>query len=131
MSKQDLDQLWELQERQAELRRHVLHLTSQINSAEKERSILDVTVQEIDNMPPNVKTYFGLGKMFVLQPKSDLRSEFVNENNESLRKDEDRKRLRKQFLKKLSENENRIDELADQIEAARAKAAPNRKNAAS
>ncbi|PXF50001.1 putative prefoldin subunit 1 [Gracilariopsis chorda] len=131
MSKQDLDQLWELQERQAELRRHVLQLTSQINSAEKERTILDVTVQEIDNMPPDVKTYVGLGKMFVLQPKSDLRSDFVHEKNESVKKDEDRKRLRKQFLSKLSENENRIDELADQIEATRAKAANTRKSAAS
>ncbi|KAI0566939.1 Prefoldin [Gracilaria domingensis] len=126
MSKQELDQLWELQECQAELRRHVVQLTSQINSAEKERAVLDITVKEIEKMPDDMKTYVGVGKMFVLRQKEKLRSDFVESNAESLKKDQDRKQLRNQFLSKLRENENRIDELADQIEAARAKAGKSR-----
>ncbi|CAN8074165.1 unnamed protein product [Agarophyton chilense] len=126
MSKQELDQLWELQECQAELRRHVVQLTSQINLAEKERAILDITVNELDKMPEDIRTYVGVGKMFVLRRKENVKSDFVENNSESLKKDQDRKRLRSQFLSKLRENESRIDELADQIEAARAKAGKSR-----
>lgn len=122
MSKQEFEQLWELQERQAELRRHVVQLTSQITSGEKERAVLDITIHEMDNMPENMKTYVAAGKMFLLRPKDDLRSDFINGKIESRKRDDDRNRLRTQFLNKLREGEARIDELADQIEVLRAKA---------
>lgn len=121
MSKQDLDQLWELQGRQAELRRHVLQLTSQINIAERERSVIDITVKEMDVMADNTKVYMAVGKMFAFSPKDELRNDLIQAREESIRKDENRKTLREQFLSKLRESENRIDEMADQIEAARAK----------
>lgn len=122
MSKQELDQLWDLQGRQAELRRHVLQLTSQINSAERERSVLDITVREMDAMSDNTNVYMSVGKMFALTPKEELRAELVRTKDDSLKKDEGRKSLRDQFMVKLKESETRIDELAEQIEAARVKA---------
>lgn len=122
MSKQEIEQLWELQGRQAELRRHVMQLTSQINVAERERSILDITVREMDAMPDNTNTYMAVGKMFALSPKDELRTELTQAKDESLKKDEGRNSLRDQFMTKLKESENRIDELANQIETARSKA---------
>lgn len=122
MSKLEIEQLWELQGRQAELRRHVTQLTSQINVAERERSILDITVREMDAMPDHTKTYMAVGKMFALSPKDELRGELMQARDDSQKKDEGRKSLRDQFMTKLKESENRIDELANQIEAARSQA---------
>lgn len=121
MSKQEIEQLWELQGRQAELRRHVMQLTSQINVAERERTILDITVREMDAMPGDTKTYMAVGKMFALSPKDELRGDLTQAKDESLKKDEGRKSLRDQFMTKLKESENRIDELANQIDASRSK----------
>lgn len=122
MSKQEVEQLWELQGRQAELRRHVMQLTSQINVAERERSILDITVREMDAMPQDTKTYMAIGKMFAFAPKEQLRTQLLQAKDESLKKDEGRGSLRDQFISKLKESEHRIDDLATQIEEARAKA---------
>lgn len=122
MSKQDVEQLWELQGRQAELRRHVMQLTSQINVAERERSILDITVREMDAMPEQTKTYMAIGKMFAFSPKDQLRRELLQAKEESFKKDEGRSTLRDQFVTKLKESENRIDEIAKQIEDSRARA---------
>lgn len=122
MSKQDVEQLWELQGRQAELRRHVMQLTSQINVAERERSILDITVREMDAMPDQTKTYMAIGKMFAFAPKDQLRGELLQAKEESFKKDEGRSTLRDQFVTKLKESENRIDEIAKQIEDSRARA---------
>lgn len=122
MSQQEIEQLWELQGRQAELRRHVLQLTSQINVAQRERSVLGITVRELDAMPNESKVYMAVGKMFALNPKDELRSELVQAREESLKKDDDRKRLRDQFVNKLRESEDRIGELANQIDLSRSKA---------
>lgn len=122
MSQQEIEQLWELQGRQAELRRHVLQLTSQINVAQRERSILDITVRELDSMPSESKVYMAVGKTFALNPKDELRAELVQAREGSLKKDDDRKRLRDQFMNKLRESEDRIDELANQIDLLRSKA---------
>lgn len=130
MSKQDIDQLWELQGRQAELRRHVLQLTSQINMAERERSVIDITVREMDAMQDDTKVYMAVGKMFALKPKEDLKKDLIKERDESLSKDEGRKSLRDQFVTKLKESESRIDELAYQIDAARSKARSSAKPSA-
>lgn len=123
MSKSELDQLWELQGRQAELRRHVMQLTSQLSNAERERSIIDITVREMEAMSDNTPVYMSVGKMFVLSPRTDLRSSLITSRNESLKRDDDRRTLRQQFVNKLKEGEVKIDELADQIEAARTRAA--------
>lgn len=122
MSKQQIDQLWDLQGRQAELRRHVMQLTSQINLAERERSILDVTVRELDVMPDDIKVYMSVGKMFALTPKNELRGDLVLSKEDSVKKDKDRKSLRDQFINKLKESETRIDEVAASIDATRAQA---------
>lgn len=121
MSKQELDQLWELQGRQAELRRHVLQLTSQLNSAERERSVIDITMREMDAMPDSTNMYMSVGKMFVLTPKQEMHASLSDTKKDSIKRDEGRTSLREQFLVKLKESENRIDELAHQIEATRAK----------
>lgn len=122
MSKAELDQLWELQGRQAELRRHVVQLTSQLNAAERERTVIDITVREMDAMPDHTNMYMGVGKMFVLTPKQEMRDTLTQAKDESLTIDDGRISLREQFLVKLKESEQRIDELAHQIEAARVKA---------
>lgn len=122
MSKAELDQLWELQGRQAELRRHVVQLTSQLNAAERERTVIDITVREMDAMLDDTNMYMGVGKMFVLTPKQEMRDTLTQAKDESLTIDDGRISLREQFLVKLKESEQRIDELAHQIEAARVKA---------
>lgn len=124
MAKSELDQLWELQGRQAELRRHVLQLTSQLNAAERDRAIIDISVKEIDAMPHNTRMFMGLGKMFVLTEKQKFRSNLLETKEESLKKDQGRTSLREQFIQKLRESESRIDEIVDQIEAARSNAPP-------
>lgn len=131
MSKSELDQLWELQGRQAELRRHVLQLTSQLNNAERERNVIDITVREMDAMVDDTNTYMGVGKMFVLTPKQELRSTLESAKQESIKRDEGRISLREQFLIKLRESENRIDEIAQQIEATRSKAVVHGQHSAS
>lgn len=122
MSKQDIEQLWELQGRQAELRRHVLQLTSQINIAQRECNVLDITVRELDAMPKETKVYMAVGKMFALNPKDELRTELVQAREKTLKRDDDRRRLREQFVNKLKESEDRIDELANLIDLSRSKA---------
>lgn len=124
MSKPELDQLWELQGRQAELRRHVLQLTSQLNVAERERSIIDITVREMDIMSDDTKVYMSVGKMFVASPKHDLMNTLVQSKEDSTKRDQDRTLLREQFINKLKESQQRIDEVADRIEAIRSKSAP-------
>lgn len=96
-----------------------MQLTSQINLANRERSILDITVRELDAMPNQTKVYMAVGQMYALSPKDELRAELVQTRDESLRKDDDRKRLRDQFINKLKESEERIDELANQIDVSR------------
>lgn len=122
MSKTELDQLWELQGRQAELRRHVMQLTSQLNASERERSVIDITVREMDMMPDDTNMYMSVGKMFVLTPKTEMRESLVKDKEETVTRDDGRTSLREQFLVRLKESEYRIDELARQIEAARVKA---------
>lgn len=123
MSKSELDQLWELQGRQAELRRHVLQLTSQLNNAEQERSVIDITIREMDAMSDDTTVYMSVGKMFVCTPKPELRSNLMETKHESTLRDDGRTSLREQFINKLKESDTRIDELANQIESARVKAA--------
>lgn len=122
MSKSELDQLWELQGRQAELRRHVMQLTSQLNTSERERSIIDITVREMDSMEDDTNTFMSVGKMFVMTPKQELRDFLITDKQECIKRDDGRTTLREQFLVKLKESEYRIDELARQIEAVRVEA---------
>eukprot|EP00177_Eucheuma_denticulatum_P002830 GFKZ01005074.1.p1 GENE.GFKZ01005074.1~~GFKZ01005074.1.p1 ORF type:complete len:125 (+),score=28.71 GFKZ01005074.1:334-708(+) len=119
MSQQEVEQLWEMQSRQAGFRRHVMQLTSQINVANRERSVFDITVRELDAMPDQTKVYMAVGQMYALSPKDELRADLVKKRDESLRKDDEWKRLRDQFITKLKESEERIDELANQIDVSR------------
>lgn len=121
MSTPEVEQLWELQGQQAQLRRHVLQLTSQLNVAARERGILDITIREMDSMNNQTKVYMAIGKMFALNPKDELKTQLIETRNESMKKDEDRKKLRDKFVARLRDSENRIDELACQIDQSRAK----------
>lgn len=104
-----------------------MQLTSQITTAERERSAIDITIKEIDAMADNTRTYMAIGKMFALRPKDELRTELAEAKDESLKKDGGHKDLREQFVNKLRESESRIDELAAQIEATRAKVSQTEK----
>lgn len=121
MSQQQIEQLWELQTRQSELRRHVVQLTTQLSAGERERAMLDVTVREMDAMPREAKVYKPVGKMFVLAPKEQLRGEFLELKQESTKRDTGRMSLREQFVSKLKDSEKQSEDLAKRIEAARAK----------
>jgi chaperonin cofactor prefoldin len=107
-----IDQLWELQTRQTELRRHVVQLSSQLSSAAKERDVIDITVREMDRLPADTRTYRVVGKMFVLVGAEDLRSELVDIKNESAKKDDSRFALREQFVAKLKDAESQSEQLA-------------------
>jgi chaperonin cofactor prefoldin len=109
---QMIDQLWELQTRQTELRRHVVQLSSQLSSAVKERDVIDITVREMDRLPADTRTYRVVGKMFVLVGAEDLRSELVDIKNESAKKDDSRLALRDQFVAKLKDAEYQSEQLA-------------------
>lgn len=121
MAQQDIEQLWELQTRQSELRRHVVQLTSQLNTGERERGMLDLTIREMKNMDAAAKVYKPIGKMFVLTPKDKLHDEFVEVKKESAKRDENRVALREQFVAKLKESESKSEELATKIEVTRTK----------
>ena len=122
MSQQQIEQLWEQQTRQAELRRHVVALTTQLNVGERERSVMDVTLRSMSEMPSSTKVYKPIGKMFVLSTKEALKEEFEKGVEDSKKRDDGRVALREQFVKKLQDSEVAAEELAKKIEEARAKA---------
>jgi chaperonin cofactor prefoldin len=109
---QMIEQLWELQTRQTELRRHVVQLSSQLTSAAKEREILDITVREMDRLPADTRTYRAIGKMFVLSNAKGLRTELVDIKTDSAKNDESRLALRDQFVAKLKDAEAQSEQLA-------------------
>lgn len=121
MAQQDIEQLWELQTRQSELRRHVVQLTTQLNAGERERAMLDVTLKGMGSMGDDAKMYKPLGKMFVLAPKSKLEHEFKEAKRDGAKRDEGKLKLREQFVNKLKESEKASEEIAERIEAVRSK----------
>lgn len=123
MAQQDVEQLWELQTRQSELRRHVVQLTTQLNAGERERGVLDVTLKEMENIGDDTPVYKPVGKMFVLAPKDKLIGEFKEAKLASAKRDEGKLKLREQFVTKLKDSEKKSDDIAEKIEAARKKLA--------
>lgn len=121
MAQQDIEQLWELQTRQSELRRHVVQLSTQLNSGERERAVLDFTLKEMDNIEDDVPVYKPVGKMFVVAPKKKLMEEFKQAKDESSERDENKLKLREQFVEKLKDSEKMSEDVAAKIEAARRK----------
>lgn len=121
MAQQDVEQLWELQTRQSELRRHVVQLTNQLNSGERERAVLDVTLKEMDNIGEDTPVYKPIGKMFVLAPKDKLITDFKQAKSSSAKRDESKLKLREQFVTKLKDSEKMSEDIAEKIEAARKK----------
>lgn len=106
-----IEQLWELQTRQTELRRHVVQLSTQLSAAAKEREVTDITIRELDSFPPTTDTYRVVGKMFVLIEKDTLRADLVAAKEESLKQDETRSLLRDQFVGKLKDAETQANRL--------------------
>jgi len=123
MAQQDIEQLWELQTRQSELRRHVVQLSTQLNNGERERAVLDFTLKEMDTISDDkdVPVYKPVGKMFVRAPKKKLVQEFKEAKDESTKRDENKLKLREQFVEKLKDSEKMSEDVAGKIEAARRK----------
>lgn len=119
MSQADIEQLWELQTRQSELRRHVVQLSQQLSTGEKERTMLDVTLASMEGMSSTTKMYKPVGKMFVLTPKDKLAEEFRQIQKDSVKRDDNRISLREQFVAKLKDSEKRSEEVAGKIEETR------------
>lgn len=107
-----IEQLWELQTKQAELRRHVVQLSNQINSEKRERQSFQIAVDEMDRLAPDTSTYRAIGKMFVLQDPKELREALVEAGKASEKRDESRQMLRDQFVTKLKDTEEQADQLA-------------------
>lgn len=121
MAQQDIEQLWELQTRQSELRRHVVQLSTQLNTGERERAVLDFTLKEMGNIGDDVAVYKPVGKMFVVAPREKLMEEFRGAKEESSKRDENKLKLREQFVEKLKDSEKMSEDVAGKIEAARRK----------
>ncbi|EIW71349.1 prefoldin subunit 1 [Tremella mesenterica] len=48
---------------------------AQIQSKEKERRILQLTMKELATVPEPSKMYKGVGKMFMIQPRAEIKNE--------------------------------------------------------
>jgi chaperonin cofactor prefoldin len=112
-----VEQMWELQTRTTELRRHVVQLSSQLSAAAKDRDILTVTVSELDKLPSPTRTYRAVGKMFALADRATLRTDLEDSVAESKKRDEGRAALRDQFVGKLKDAEAQADQLAAVMQA--------------
>ncbi|KAH6916738.1 Prefoldin [Coprinopsis sp. MPI-PUGE-AT-0042] len=49
---------------------------------ERERRILQLTIDEITQIPGDVNTYKGVGKMFMMVPRTDMEKELKNQEKE-------------------------------------------------
>lgn len=112
-----VEQMWELQNRTTELRRHVVQLSSQLSAAQKDRDILAVTTSELDKLPPSTRTYRVVGKMFALADRDTLRADLLESVAESKKRDDGRGILRDQFVGKLKDAEAQADALAATMQA--------------
>jgi chaperonin cofactor prefoldin len=112
-----MEQMWELQTQTTGLRRHVVQLSSQLSSGQKERDVLAVTVAELDKLPPTTRTFRAVGKMFALAGREALRNDLEEGVAQSKKRDEGRAALRDQFMGKLKDAEAQAEQLAAAMEA--------------
>lgn len=112
-----VEQMWELQNRTTELRRHVVQLSSQLSAAQKDREILAVTTSELDKLPPATRTYRAVGKMFALADRDTLRADLLKSVEESKKRDDGKGVLRDQFVGKLKDAEAQAEALATSMQA--------------
>lgn len=112
-----MEQLWELQTRTTELRRHVVQLTAQLASAEKERQILAVTLCALEALPEGTRTYRAVGRMFALNEGADLRRDLESSAAESEKQSATKTALRDQFASKLKDAEAQAEQLAAAMKA--------------
>ncbi|EPQ60120.1 Prefoldin [Gloeophyllum trabeum ATCC 11539] len=60
-----------------------LNLTKQQTAAkERERRILQLTIDEISHMEPNTNMYKGVGKMFVMVPRPEMEKDLKSQEKE-------------------------------------------------
>ncbi|KAK4689859.1 prefoldin subunit 1, partial [Tremellales sp. Uapishka_1] len=66
--------LQQIQSQAVQSQRSLSLVKAQIQSKEKERRILQLTIKELDTVPQDedANMYKGVGKMFVLQPRASL-----------------------------------------------------------
>ncbi|TFK26773.1 Prefoldin [Coprinopsis marcescibilis] len=63
--------------------RRALDLSVQQTSVkERERRILQLTINEIAQIPGDVNTYKGVGKMFMMVPRTDMEKELKTQEKE-------------------------------------------------
>lgn len=110
-----MEQMMELNNRQNELRRHVMQLTQQLANGDRERAIARVTLDELERLSPNTKTYKTIGKMYLLEDQDKIKADLVKAKDDSGSADEDRLKLREQFVNKLKESEAQSEELATSV----------------
>ena len=110
-----MDQLVDLTNRQNELRKHVMQLTQQLASGDRERAVTTLTLRELEGLGAETKTYKAIGKAYVLEDQKELKKELEKEKESSAVRDKDRLKLRDQFVDKLKGSEKQSQELAAQI----------------
>ncbi|KLO06667.1 Prefoldin [Schizopora paradoxa] len=74
--------LVQIQQRAVESKR-ALQITQQtITPKERERRILQLTIDELKGLDPGVNTYKGVGKMFVMTPRVEMEKELKSQEKE-------------------------------------------------
>ncbi|PFH49055.1 hypothetical protein AMATHDRAFT_41818 [Amanita thiersii Skay4041] len=54
----------------------------QTTAKERERRILQLTVNEINQLEPSVKLYKGIGKMFMMVPRKEMEADLKHQEKE-------------------------------------------------
>jgi len=106
----------ELQNRSMEMRQHVVRISNQVATMERDQTVAQITINHLETLPPGTVTYRPLGKCFVLEPREELTIRMNNAIEKNGREAEVKLKLRQQFVDKLKENEDQLEELMDQIE---------------
>ncbi|KAK6908626.1 prefoldin subunit 1 [Kwoniella mangroviensis CBS 10435] len=67
--------LTQIQQQAIQSQKQLSIVRAQIQSKEKEKKILSLTVRELDTVPRNGVMYKGVGKMFIQQDRKEVDSE--------------------------------------------------------
>ncbi|KAF2460776.1 Prefoldin [Lineolata rhizophorae] len=74
--------LQEIEQKAAFSQQQISIVKSQIAAKNRESRILQLTTSEVDALPDSTNVYEGVGKMFVLSPRKDVKKRLGAENEE-------------------------------------------------
>ncbi|KYR00346.1 prefoldin beta-like domain containing protein [Tieghemostelium lacteum] len=77
----------EMREKLFTLNRNLSAVRQRIQITEKDKQRSAITIKELDNLPPQTRTYKAIGKMFLLKPSKELSDELkleIKEDDETM-----------------------------------------------